>query len=477
MGLGPVVATVEVTPATVTFDALGAGRQLTAVAKDVAGAAITGKVFGWRSSDQAIATVDNTGLVEAVDNGSTSVIASTDGVEGTAAVTVQQVVAQVEVEPPTLTLAAMEMAQLTAEAQDWLRNAVAGAVVTWESSDPQVVEVSGDGTVTALADGSVTITATSNGFSGWAGVAVGPVVWEPTGLVTGTIAALDVLSGSGDILAATIGQGVLRSTDGGDTWNEANTGLTETDLFSLAATSIGDVFVSGTDLVFRSTNGGASWTNATAGLNGSIREVAVGPGDVVYAGTSFGLYRSDDNGDTWTISAFINDVDRVATNSAGDIFVGTELSGLFRSTDGGVTWTDLNGDFPSGNDLVIFAIGVDPVNDDVFTCCPGGLFRSTDSGNTWTDVTNGIEHVPFRFVFDNGDVYAGTCEGGVYRSTDRGGTWLPVNAGLPSLSVFALTGDGAGGLLAGTLGDGVLRSVEPRPATVGPLSPKRCDLG
>jgi uncharacterized protein YjdB len=474
----PVVASVEITPASVSFDALGAGAQLTAEAKDGSGSTISGKSFTWASSDASVANVDNTGLVSAVNNGSTTITATTDGVQGSSAVTVQQVVAQVEVTPDVITLDLMGTGQLTAEPQDWLGNEVMGSSIQWESSDRLVVEVFDDGSISAVSNGSAMVTATSDGKSAWAGVAVGATVWEPTMQVDATVATLAFVPGSGDLFAGVMGDGLLRSQDGGNTWSAANTGITTNVIFSVVATSQGDLFASSGDAAFRSLDGGATWTDVTSGLTGSIRQLGMGPGDEVYAGTSGGLFVSTDKGATWTLTGFINDVDRVAANSAGDLFVGTELDGLFRSTDGGSTWEDVNDDFPPNNDLVIFAIGIDPVNDDIFTCCPGGMFRSTDNGVTWTDITNGLAHVPFSLGFDSlGNLYAGTCEGGVYRTTDRGATWVPVNAGLPSLSVFGLTIDGTDRLFAGTLGDGILRSVVPGVSTVGPPSPRFCDLG
>ena len=54
---------------------------------------------------------------------------------------------------------------------------------------------------------------------------------------------------------------------------------------------------------------------------------------------------------------------------------------------------------------------------------------------------------------------------------------LGVNAGLPSVGIFTLAVDAADRVVAGTGEDGVVRTVEPKAATVGPRSHGRCDLG
>jgi serine protease len=58
--------------------------QFTATAKDANGAAISGKTFTWNSSAAGVASISASGLATAVANGSSTITASTDGVDGTA---------------------------------------------------------------------------------------------------------------------------------------------------------------------------------------------------------------------------------------------------------------------------------------------------------------------------------------------------------------------------------------------------------
>ena len=90
----PTVASVVVTPANAPLVSLEETVQLTATAQDASGNTLSGKTFTWSSSDQSVATVNSSGLVTAVANGSATIMATTDGVNGTGSVDVDQVVVQ-----------------------------------------------------------------------------------------------------------------------------------------------------------------------------------------------------------------------------------------------------------------------------------------------------------------------------------------------------------------------------------------------
>ncbi len=168
-----VVTTIQVTPAVATLTSLRQTQQLAATAKDQHGNPMTGKVFGWRSSNPAVATVSQTGLVTAVTEGSTTISATTEAISGSATVTVAQAAATVAVSPATATLNALGATQqLTASAQDANDNAFPGAQFSWTSSDPSVASVAASGLVTAVGNGTATITATSSGHSATAAVTV-----------------------------------------------------------------------------------------------------------------------------------------------------------------------------------------------------------------------------------------------------------------------------------------------------------------
>ena len=140
-----------------TFTKAGETLQLTAtIYPDSA----TNKTVTWKSSDKTVATVDESGLVTAVGNGTANITATTE--DGNFKAT-----CQVTVEIPELTLS-LDKSELTltqTEEQQKLTATVSDTEekVTWLSSDPFVATVTRDGTVTAIANGTATITASARG--------------------------------------------------------------------------------------------------------------------------------------------------------------------------------------------------------------------------------------------------------------------------------------------------------------------------
>lgn len=162
----PTVAQVQVTPASVTFTALGATQQFSAVAKDASGGTISGKSFTWSTSNATVVSVTGGGLATALANGAATLTATIDGVTDTAAVAVEQAVRAVEVTPDSLSFTAIgDTARLAAVARDSLANPVAGRTIAWASSDNAATTIDAFGLVTATGNGFATLTATVDGHS------------------------------------------------------------------------------------------------------------------------------------------------------------------------------------------------------------------------------------------------------------------------------------------------------------------------
>ncbi len=82
-------STITISPATTMMTFIGQTRAFRATVRDAAGQNVTAQVT-WTSSDPAVFTVDGSGTVTAVSNGSGQVEASTGGLTATATVTVEQ---------------------------------------------------------------------------------------------------------------------------------------------------------------------------------------------------------------------------------------------------------------------------------------------------------------------------------------------------------------------------------------------------
>ncbi len=166
------VSLVRVTPPSATLR-VGANVALQADAQNSAGEPVPGRPVDWRSGNEAVATVSAAGIVTGIAPGIATISATIDGVVGSALVTIEAIpVASVRVSPETGTLLVGQTLQLSATPVDSSGAPLAGRTTSWGSSAPAVASVSSAGVVSALAPGSATITATTEGRSGTARLTV-----------------------------------------------------------------------------------------------------------------------------------------------------------------------------------------------------------------------------------------------------------------------------------------------------------------
>jgi photosystem II stability/assembly factor-like uncharacterized protein len=140
---------------------------------------------------------------------------------------------------------------------------------------------------------------------------------------------------------------IFRSANNGASWTPFLFSQTHF-LYVLAATENSIYF--GGEGLFRSTNNGANWTAAISGLTDTnIISLAIN-GNTIFAGTGgSGVFRSDNNGSSWT-AANSNITNRRIWSLAAfgnNIFAATD-NGIFLSTNNGASsWTEIDSGLPS----------------------------------------------------------------------------------------------------------------------------------
>ncbi|MEP7383473.1 MAG: Ig-like domain-containing protein [Gemmatimonadota bacterium] len=248
---------VRLAPAASTI-MVGASTSLQVTVLDASGAVVEGSTVTWTTANSAIVSVGATGVVTGIAAGSATVTATvttgTGGsIGGSAVVQVLPVpVASVSVSPTTSAMLAGQSLQLIAQTLDSAGAPLTARAVAWSTSAPAVANVSSTGLVIALAPGSATITAHSEGRSSIARVTVSAV----------PVAAVTIIPDSATVSVHQTAQLIARVTD--------STGsLLDARLLTWSSDTPSAVTVDGNGVVTAVATGQARVTATAEGKSGS----------------------------------------------------------------------------------------------------------------------------------------------------------------------------------------------------------------
>ncbi|MGI0019099.1 MAG: F510_1955 family glycosylhydrolase [Nitrososphaera sp.] len=162
--------------------------------------------------------------------------------------------------------------------------------------------------------------------------------------------------------------GLIKSTDGGQTWQNVATVLDPPVDFHAMAVSKSDPntiigFDSGARGLFRTTDAGKTWEKLDYPADRYITALAISPSDpkVVFAGTDGGVFESRDGAASWTQLGQYRGITVLALAFDADenLYASTEEFGLGKSSDSGKTWESVN---RPPNSLTVTSIAVDSPN-------------------------------------------------------------------------------------------------------------------
>jgi len=225
--------------------------------------------------------------------------------------------------------------------------------------------------------------------------------------------------------------GVWKTTNRGTTWNPVFDGQGSYSIGSVTidpnnhkviwvgtGENVGGRHVGYGDGVYKSLDGGETWNNMGLGKSEHIGMIAIDPRDsnVVYvaaqgplwsAGGDRGLFKTTDGGDNWELILSggnytgVNEihldprqpdvlfaVKHQRYRNVAALMNGGPESGIFKSTDGGRNWRELTTGLPD-EDKGKIGLAISPIQAGLMYATielggrKGGFWRSTDDGEAW----------------------------------------------------------------------------------------------
>ena len=258
--------------------------------------------------------------------------------------------------------------------------------------------------------------------------------------------------------------GLIVCERAGDAWREAGRGLVGRNVTSVIGRE-GVILAGTTEGVWRSDDSGQTWNEASDGITSlHIRWMANHPdvSDLEFAGSEpAGIFVSHDGGGSWRpcpeVTALRDKYKWSLPYSPeagcvrGFAFLGTrgyaavEVGGVLRSDDNGDTWQLVEGS--SGNPELddapepmvhadVHSISVHAWSrDTIIAPTGGGLYRSTDGGKTWACIYECYCRAAWMDPEDPQHIVFGPADGvdrdsRIEATNDGGLTWRPASGGL-----------------------------------------------
>ena len=252
----------------------------------------------------------------------------------------------------------------------------------------------------------------------------------------------------GDTLyAACIGQGVFASFDNGITWHDFNTNLASKNLWCMDAHD-GHLFVGDTEgRIYRGNSDGTGWIRTnTPSFLATVGNIGVSGGRVLAATHGSDMFYTDD-GSTWTQSTNIGTVEiRGMMVEGNNVFIGTDMLGSFLSTNKGTSFNSAGAGLPEAQWLQSLL----RCDSRIVAGSKDRMYVSFGLGEQWyvpTCLPYEIDVVDI--TWDGSIMYHVSYDGVLRYSSELGSNWQVLNSPFEGVNYTALRHHG-NGLYLGT---------------------------
>jgi len=280
------------------------------------------------------------------------------------------------------------------------------------------------------------------------------------------------------------GIGVLKSTDGGTTWNTTALSFTQSakvvvnDLL-IHPTNNSTIYAATSNGLYKTTNGGTTWPMINTG---NFIDIEFKPGSPltmygarkIYSGEG-SIWKSTDGGSNWSSVSLPGSSSRrteLAVSAANPLIVyaitvqsNSGLEGIYKSTNSGGSFTQVFNGSTAGNNLLgyycngAWATGYEGQGpyDLVLTANPsnanevyaGGIniWKTTDGGSNWSiasswsgtcgSTVTEVHADQHCCEFNGSTVFFGN-DGGIYKSTNAGVSWSDISNGLTINQIYRI---------------------------------------
>jgi len=261
--------------------------------------------------------------------------------------------------------------------------------------------------------------------------------------------------------------GILKSTDGGVTWNPTslawNTSQSKKVLRIIINPDNPDTVLAATSSgIYRTLNGGTTWTVVRSG---SYRDLEFKPGDpsVVWAAANNLIWKSVNYGASFSVvTAFsVTGLGRIniatTANDANYLYVlgssitDNSFAGVWKTTDGGTTFNvctttpnmlgwSTDGTDSGGQGWYDLSIAVCPTNKNMVFIGGVNIWETTNGGTTWTLSAHwygggGKPYVhadvhTLKYIPGSSNTLFAGCDGGCFKTSNNGTSWSDKSNGI-----------------------------------------------
>jgi len=191
------------------------------------------------------------------------------------------------------------------------------------------------------------------------------------------------------------------------------------------------------NVVLKSADGGKTWQDISAGLPDNLQgDGFIASESELYLSTGAGVYRSnpDAAGEFWKKEAIPAGHRSLAPGKTGIVAFNYANAQFMQRPNGTDVWSPVYANFPKKSARSVFETAAGTV----FIGTDSGLYKSADRGKTWKHVQDGGWVIK---IVEADGVMVATSQQGILRSADEGETWeLVISEGGVGIAIERIEG-------------------------------------